>query len=567
VIDPLFKQKMNLVLIFIFIYPFLFIHSALLSSDELLKLDVAIAGWKNQIVEKGNVMLLDESIALVSSITKVASSNIELLNQIYSLALETIANSDQFYSVLDERRLHKIFSNIYSLSEVFANHLTNQELVHFFYISINCIFKHGTDWKFSSIFIKSPSDEMIIEIIGNVGEFFKVDSELKGKDALISFYFYFIDMAKFRGLIKDIVTNSLLYVHKHTDHFMTFFHQWVESYFPFIHKVFERHLVEPSKVKALLDLSKTFVNESDVDWAVLIFSANDLAEFIYSNPLLLGKALDILSLLMERYTDRFMACVELLGLKRAKRIADELKKRAIKRKHILTALLVRKLLPRLKLDTSLPLEEAFESWKSALEEINRIKLDDLSPEDFENISDIIGESYENLYAEFKENESENVLRVLNAYIPINAKLNVFFKIGLDSAAEISSKYVDISAIEFSKRKKEIDLRELAIYVNNFQCSVLGDEERFIQLTKYTEYWNLNSFSFKVFVDFMINLNWFHEQVPIRNIQKRIIKYLNSNSNRNHNERREIKDIVDYLHNDLKIISKTEAILLNISINK
>lgn len=525
--------------------------------------------WKGQIVERGSVELLDQSITLISSMVKTVSSNTELLNALYSLSVETIAKSDELYSIFDKETLHKIFSDIYSFSTVFSHHLTSQELVQFFYSCIECVFKHGTDWSFSNILINSPNDETLIEIIEYIGKYFKDGESLKGKEPLKSFYFYYMELAQNRKLLQNFVNsehvmNSLLFIHKHFDPSMSYFHQWVRLYFPYIHKVFEGHL-ESFKVKVLLDLSRKFVDESDVDWAVLIFTANNLADFIYANPLLLVKALDILSFLMEKYSTRFTSCVELLGIKRAEKLINELEKRAIKRKQISASLLVRKHLPQLILDASIGIEESFKNWKFALEEMNKIKFDDLSPEDFEKYSDIIRESYENLYNEFNENESEQILHVLNAYIPVNAKLNVFFKIGLTIAQEIATKYSDLLASEFSQRKEELTLRDLAFYVNNFQGSVLSDQDLFYNLTKFTKYWNLNIFTFKVFVDLITNLNWYHDRIPLINVQQRIIKYLNSN--RKEKERKNLIEFVEYLQNDLRILSKTESLILNAAIKK
>lgn len=545
------------------------VGSASISNIKIRKFNDAIEIWKGQIGQRTSLELLDNCVTLISSMIKTFSINTELINGLYSLSVETIAKSDDLYSNFDKESLHKIFSNIYSFSTLFAQNMTNQEQVQFLYSCIACVFKHGTDWSFSNILIESPNDETILEIIEYIGKFFKDGEKLKGKKPLKSFYFYYVELARNRKLIENFlnsehVMDSLLFIRTCADPFMSYFHQWVKLFFPYIHKVFEGHL-ESSKVKVLLDLCKIFVEESDVDWAVLIFSANNIADFIYANPLLLAKALDILSFLMEKYTARFMSCVELLGVNRAEKLVNELEKRTIKRNQISASLSVRKHLPQLQLDASIGIEESFKSWQFALEEINKIKLDDLSPEDYEKYGEIIRESFENLYNDFKENETEQVLRVLNAYIPVNAKLNVFFKIGLNIAQEVASKYCDLLATEFSQRKEEINLRDLATQVNNFQGSVLSQNDLFYNLTKFTKYWYMDIFTFKVFVDFLTNLNWYHDRIPLINVQNRVIRYLNSN--RKEKERKKLIDFIDYLKNDLRILSKTESLILNAAIGK
>lgn len=254
-----------------------------------------------------------------------------------------------------------------------------------------------------------------------------------------------------------------------------------------------------------------------------------------------------------------------MGVARAEKLVNELEKRAVKRNQISASLSVRKHLPQLQLDASIGIEESFKNWQFALEEMNKIKYEYLSREDFEKYSDIISESYENLYNVFKENETEQVLRVLNAYIPVNAKLNVFFKIGLTIAQEIATKYSDLLTAEFSQRKEEINLKDLAVHINNFQGSVLLDEDLFYNLTKFTKYWYMDIFTFKVFVDFLTNLNWYHDRIPLINVQQRVIKYLNSN--RKEKERKKLIEFGDYLQNDLKILSKTESLILNAVIKK
>lgn len=207
---PGYVQKMNLAKIFFFFLSLALFSSASasISNSELRKFNIAMEAWRSHIIQRSSVELLDQSITLVSSMIKSVSVNTELITGLYSLSVETITKSNELYSTFDKEPLHKIFSDVYSFSTLFAQHLTSQEFVLFFYSCIECVFKHGTDWSFSNISIESPNDETLFEIIEYIGKFFKDGEKLEGKEPLKSYYFYYMEMARNRKLIQNFVKSE-----------------------------------------------------------------------------------------------------------------------------------------------------------------------------------------------------------------------------------------------------------------------------------------------------------------------------------------------------------------------
>lgn len=538
-----------------------------------MKVSIAINLWKIQVEaydkDAFNLNALEDAMTTLTEKLKSISEDKELVNEIYPLALKTIVISSHLYKNYNKDLLHKIYADLYGFSAAFARQQSTEEHQKFFYSACLCVFRQGTDWSFKDLLIEPISDDNLFEIIEFIGLVVSSDNkEMMGKDAILNFYFHYAEKAKKQGLMERLLSgsdhpiNCLLFIHKFDEYFEQTFYQWTRLYFPFIHRVFDGHLEEPSKVKVLLALCKMFKYEEDVDWAVLIFSENNIAEVIYSNPSLLSNALEILFPLMQNFTARFFSCVELLGIRRAERLVDKLDKWKVKRTQISTALSIRKLLPNLKLTAGISLAESYKKWQSTLEEMNKIKFNNLSPEDNQKITDIIRASFDNLYAEYQENpDALEIIPVLNAYIPINIKLCNDQLFEMDSARKIVSKYADICADIFSNRDQELNLRELSENINRFHGAVFPYDDFVFNLNKFTKYWKMSIFTLKVFVDFLSNIDWFHDQLAIINVQERVKKFINTEGTKDEQERIDIMEIIIYLDKDLKILAKIEANIL------
>ena len=562
---------MNLLTV-LFLLLLTFVNTTSLSRNVIAQLNIALDDWKIQISaensQKFDLGLLDAAITTVTSKIKTVSESPQLTSALYHLALETIKISSQLYENYERGTIHEILSKVYGLSSAFTQNHSEDELIKFFHSAIECIFNNGTDWSFPELSINPKNNATILETVEFIGEFCKNGDLLKGREAVMNFYFYYAEMAQTRGLIESLVNAEhpiacLLFINKYKEFTEQIHFQWVRLYFPYIHKVFNGHTSEPSKINVLLDFCKIFRFEGDVDWAILIFSANNIADVIYVNPPLLAKALDILIFMRENFAERFASCVKLLGSRRSNKLLNEMEKRSLKKRQIKTALSVKKLLPNLKLTAGIPIEESLKKWQKTLEEMNKISLKDLSPEDTKSIGTVIKTSFEDLYSDYQENPMDQIIHVLNAYIPLNVKLDVFKTIGLSLARDISSKYANILATEFAQRENETNLRDFAEFLDIFHGEVFDFEELVFQLNKFTKYWKLNTFGFKEFVKFLTTINWFHERLVVLNVQQRIICFLNSE--RDENQRTGILELVDYLETDLKALTKTEANLLRRSL--
>ena len=570
-------------LILIALFSFISILSASkLTKNELKKFNAVLDRWNARVDGEMNfsddLKFYNDTLSVVESKLPLLAKEPNTLRRVYSIAFKTFDNISVISEFISLRTpAIKLLSCLYGFARYLFNDeiFTEDEIFEFFIKASNRLFMDGYNG-ISFTYLLSynfKSTEIITQLVIFCALYFKnYDDHILGIEPLLCFFFRFLKIAQDKELIVSIMNSCpemamecLQFIHNHKKEFSSFFREWNIAYFRHIAKIFHDE-IEESKIRMFLDFGKNIWHESDLDWIVGIFSAKNIADYIYSKPLLLGYTLEILIDLEKNYPSRFSSCLGTLGPNQGANLITRMSEHASVKAHAFTALEIEKLLPRLQKKEGVSESVAYSDWETALRFMACLDVNFLTPEDRAATVEIVEKSFLKLFDEYSacSHDDESILVVLNCYIAVlckmgNMSLDIYIKV-----VQIASLFADHLSRRFAlKSDTDIKLNEIGLFLQDFRGEVFPDcEIAAFNLSKFVMFWKLNLFAMKVFIDFVTDLNWFTNDVIINNLIFRVNKFAMAPLNGGGwDEAEELKEIIFYFGNELQIISKTQMLAL------
>ena len=563
--------------LFIFLVAFLslisLIKASKLSKNELKNINTVLDKWDARIHDtmaiREGLEFYNKTISQVEKKLPELKGHPDILRKLYSVAFRTFDHLSAFYDLADSKdKVLDLLSSLYGFFSVLFNndYFTDDEMFDYFIKAVNRLIRNGqigyTYYNLIKYDFKKDAD--VIQIVYYLALFFNASERLVGIEPLIQFFFHFLKIAASRGHFlaifesqPNMAVDCLKFIHRYAPIIGAYYSDWNSLYFKYIHTIFENHLNE-TDVKILLDLTKEVKEENDVDWVVGIFSASNLANFIYSTPKLLASALDTMAKLQVSFTLRFQSCLQTLGPKAGDKLSSHIQERETKKAQIYTVLEARKLLPRFKNSSA----GSYKDLADALTGMNALKLELLKPEDASSIGNVALESFLSLYDEFQISYSEIILTLLNEFIPILLKLQQVDADNHDKLREVVVLFSDRLAIKFAQRTEEIQLNEIGPLINQYRGEIFLDSgEKAYHLSKFFMFWKLNAFGMRVVIDFITQIGWYSEEIFINNLLLRVSKFSIMKGINDPAEAADLEQIIDYFYTDMRILSKTQRLAL------
>ena len=549
------------------------LNASKLKKIELKNINILLDKWDARVNDtmtiREGLEFYNETISQVEKKLPELKGHPDILRKIYSVAFRTFDHLSAFYDLSDSKeKVVDLLSSLYGFFLVlFDNdYFTDDEMFDYFIKAVNRLIRNGqTGYTYYNLIrYDFKNDANVIQIVYYLALYFQAEERLVGIEPLLQFFFHFLKIAESRGHFRAIFESQpnmamdcLKFIHRYAPITGEYYSDWNSLYFKYIHTVFENHLNE-TDVKILLDLAKEVKEENDVDWVVGIFSASNLANFIYSTPKLLASALDIMAKFQVNFTLRFQSCLQTLGPKAGDKLSRHIQERETKKAQIYTVIEAKKLLPRFKNSAA----GSYKELAEALAGMNALKLEILKPEDASSIGQVVLEDFLSLYDEFQISYKDNILALLNEFIPILLKLQQVDADNHDKLREVVVLFSDRLALKYAQRTEEIQLNEIGPLINQYRGEIFLDaSEKAYHLSKFFMFWKLNAFAMRVVIDFTAQIGWYSDEIFINNLLFRATKFSVMKGINDPDEAVDLEQIIDYFYTDMGILSKTQRLAL------
>lgn len=554
-----------------------------LAADELEYFNLILDGWEKRV---GRCISFAQEIYVFEEIiTKIDQNleridNVETLRKIYSFGFQAF----NYISILCEKinpnsKPLQLQASLISFSRVLFDRkiLTEEEIYSFITKAFVSIFEYGSNDPCSALSMLNfnfRNIEMYSRILLFFQIYLKESTFASNTDGIMIFFFYYMDILKqkylFAQYLRDyhkISMGCLSFIHRHKSSLNEkYFILWLENFFP------EYFRFSPSVLEMIFDFASSIKSAKEINIYMKMFTCAQIYSYIFSNINVFNKTGKFLFRMHEAYPEEIRSCISTLNSGVRSVLENQINYQYLLKCQISTYIQAIKLAEKLiddfvpdsvsNLDSSSS-SEIYKIWGDSLNEMAQLNLSILKEENRNKIKSILMRRFELLFQDFYGGYDDEILLLLNSFIPILIKLEENSEEFKMMARKVVSALSDrLERIYSVQDEIEIYSSHIKIHLSEFHGVVFDSSEyASVNLIKFVKHWKMNASALKDFIDYTTEVGWYTDHVVLANLLHRIMILVKSPKPFDLEESQSLGEIIRFFYQDLNIISKTQMMSL------